>query len=249
VQPLLGMANRSDLSTRVTAVLDDRLRRGRAGFALAAGTMAAAAVMVLTVAPIRAVAKADAVTASAEEQRSRGQYRPGERRARALDVELYEAANEGDYAGVREMVEAGANANAVIDGDGSPLIGAARSGSIQIAQYLLDHGADANQPVPGDGSPLIVAAQRGRLDQVALLVKRGADVNLAVEGDENPLMGAAEGGHLAIVKFLVEQGANIHTRILNERADGGSQWRTALSQARKNRHNNVVQYLESLGAR
>ena len=43
VQPMLGMANRSDLSTRVTAVLDDRLRRGRAGFMLAAGTVAAAA--------------------------------------------------------------------------------------------------------------------------------------------------------------------------------------------------------------
>ena len=46
VQPMLGMANRSDLSTRVTAVLDDRLRRGRAGFALAAGTVAAAALVV-----------------------------------------------------------------------------------------------------------------------------------------------------------------------------------------------------------
>lgn len=51
VQPMLGMANRSDLSTRVTAVLDDRLRRGRAGFALAAGTVAAAAIVVMTVAP------------------------------------------------------------------------------------------------------------------------------------------------------------------------------------------------------
>jgi beta-lactamase regulating signal transducer with metallopeptidase domain len=249
VQPLLGMANRSDLSTRVTAVLDDRLRRGRAGVALAAGTLAAAAVMVMTVAPVRAVVREEAVIDSGEEQRSRGDFRPGERRARALDQELYEAAMAGDLAGVREMVEAGANANAVIDGDGSPLIGAARSGNIQIAQYLLDHGASANQPVEGDGSPLIVAAQRGRFDQVALLVKRGADVNLAVPGDENPLMGAAEGGHLDIVKFLVEQGADIHTRIFNERYDGGSEWRTALSQARKNRHTHVVRYLESLGAR
>ena len=251
VQPLLGMANRSDLSTRVTAVLDDRLRRGRAGFALAAGTIAAAAVMVLTVAPVRAVAKADAVTASAEEQRSRGQYRPGERRARALDVELYEAANEGDYAGVREMVEGGANANAVIDGDGSPLIGAARSGKMLIAQYLLDHGADANQPVPGEGSPLIVAAQLGRLDLVALLIQRGADVNLAVPGDENPLMNAAQNGHLEVVKFLIDKGADIHARIWSERGgvkDGG-EWRTALNQARKSRNMVLVQYLESLGAR
>jgi len=254
VQPLLGMANRSDLSTRVTAVLDDRLHRGRAGFALAAGTVAAAALVVIAVAPVRAVVKEevkdDAVTASAEEQRNR-QVPAGERKARALDRELYEAAEAGDLAGVKEMLEAGANANARIDGDGSPLIAAARSGSIQIAQLLLDSGADANMPVEGDGSPLIQAAMRGELEQVALLIQRGADVNLAVPGDENPLMGAAEGGHLVIVRLLVDKGADIHTRIWSERGglpDAG-EWRTALSQARKNRHLQVVQYLESLGAR
>jgi beta-lactamase regulating signal transducer with metallopeptidase domain len=248
-QPLLGMANRSDLSARVTAVLDHRLRRGRAGFALAAGTIAAAALVVVTVAPVRAVARVEAVTVSAEEQSGRRAFRPGERRARALDQELYEAALAGDLDGVKEMINAGADADAVISGDGSPLIGAARSGDIQVARYLLDHGAGANTPVPGDGSPLIVAAQRGRFDQVVLLVERGADVNLEVPGDENPLMGAAEGGHLEIVKFLVDKGANIHTRIWNERYDGRGEWRTAVSQARRNRHAHVVQYLESLGAR
>ena len=250
VQPMLGMANRSDLSTRVAAVLDDRQHRGRAGFALAAGTVAAAALVVIAVVPVRAVIKEDAVTMSAEEQRSR-QVPPGQRKARALDRELYEAADAGDLAGVKEMLEAGANANARIDGDGSPLIAAARSGNILIAQLLLDSGADANMPVEGDGSPLIMAAATGRLVQVALLVQRGADVNLAVEGDENPLMGAAEGGHLEVVKFLVDKGADIHTRIWNQRggrADDG-EWRTALSQARKGRHMQVVSYLESLGAR
>ena len=249
VQPLLGMANRSDLSTRVTAVLDDRLRRGRAGFALVAGTVAASAIVVATVAPVRAAVKPDPeLVALLEEQRRSA----GDRKSRALDTELYEAANEGDYAGVRELVEAGANANAVIDGDGSPLIGAARSGRILITQYLLDHGADPNQPVPGDGSPLIVASAFGRLDQVALLISRGADVNLAVDGDENPLMNAAEGGHIEVVKFLIDKGANIHTRIRAERWNGRQseeEWRTALSQARKNRHMQVVSYLESLGAR
>jgi beta-lactamase regulating signal transducer with metallopeptidase domain len=253
VQPLLGMANRSDLSTRVTAVLDDRLRRGRAGFALVAGTVVASAIVVATVAPVRAVAKPDAdiMAALDESSQRRKTFAAGERKSRALDTELYEAANEGDYAGVRELVEAGANANAVIDGDGSPLIGAARSGKMLIAQYLLDHGADANQPVPGDGSPLIVAAQLGRLDLVALLVQRGADVNLAVAGDENPLMNAAQNGHLEVVKFLIDKGADIHARIWSERGgvtDGG-EWRTALSQARKSRNLALVRYLESLGAR
>jgi beta-lactamase regulating signal transducer with metallopeptidase domain len=252
VQPLLGMANRSDLSTRVTAVLDDRLRRGRAGLGLAAGTLAAAATVVIAVAPVRAVAIAPPAEPIAEAEQGRFPA-PGERRTRALDRELYEAAQAGDFAGVREMVEAGANANAAIDGDGSPLIGAARSGHVQIAQYLLDHGADPNLAVPGDGSALIMAAKFGRLDHVALLVDRGADVNLAVEGDENPLMNAAEQGHLEIVKFLVDKGADIHARIYARSMMMNRQvvdeWRTALSQAQKNRRSEVVQFLQSLGAR
>jgi beta-lactamase regulating signal transducer with metallopeptidase domain len=285
VQPMLGMANRSDLSTRVTAVLDDRLKRGRAGLAFAAGTVAAAALVVLTVAPVRAIAQQTderemhrAQLAALEAEARAAQGRQGEerlamlrrieeeklavqrkieetsgrraapRKTRALDRALYEAAQEGDFEGVKEVVAAGANPSAIVAGDGSPLIGAARSGRADIARYLLDQGADPNGVVEGDGSPLINAASRGRLDQVQLLIDRGADVNLAVEGDENPLMNAAEGGHLAIVQLLVSKGADIHTRILNERYQGGSEWRTALSQARKNGHTAVVNYLISRGA-
>jgi len=248
VQPLLGMANRSDLSARVTAVLDDRLRRGRAGALVAAGTVAAAGMMVVAVAPVRAVAVVPPVDVSAEAGEAQRRA-PGERRARALDTELYEAALAGDLEGVREMIAAGANANARILGDGSPLIAAARAGRADMARLLLDHGADPNLAVPGDGSALIVAAARGRLDQVQLLVQHGADVNLAVPGDENPLMKAAEGGHLAVVEYLVARGADVHARIWNVRYDGAGEWRTALGQARSRRHAAVVRYLESLGAR
>jgi beta-lactamase regulating signal transducer with metallopeptidase domain len=246
VQPMLGMANRSDLSTRVTAVLDDRLRRGRASFTLAAGTVAAAALMVLSVAPVRAIAKADATSVSSEDQSRRA---PGQRRTRALDRELYEAAQAGDLEGVKEMLEAGANPSAKIEGDGSPLIGAARSGRSEITKLLLDQGADPNGVVEGDGSPLIQAASSGRLDQVRMLIERGADVNLAVDGDENPLMNAAEQGRLPIVELLVEKGADIHTKIWTERSQGAGEWRSAISQARKNGHAAVVRYLESRGAR
>lgn len=249
VQPMLGMANRSDLSTRVTAVLDDRQRRGRAGFALAAGTAAAAAVVVLTVAPVRAVARAEAVTPATSAEGQRTKPHPPERQTRALDRALYEAAVEGDLAGVKDLVGAGANPSAVVEGDGSPLIGAARSGRDDIAKFLLDQGADPNGVVEGDGSALIAAAAFGRLEQVTILIDRGADVNLAVDGDENPLMNAAEHGHLRIVQLLVEKGADIHAKIYSERYPRGGEWRTAISQARKNGHQDVVAYLQSRGAR
>jgi TonB family protein len=54
--PLLAMANRADLAKRVGAVLDSRQRRGRAGTLPVALTCATAAVLVLTMSPLRMVA-------------------------------------------------------------------------------------------------------------------------------------------------------------------------------------------------
>jgi hypothetical protein len=279
--PMLGMANRSDLSTRVTAVLDDRQRRGRAGLGLVAGAVAAAGLIVIGVAPLTAVARVEAVTTQSQDAADRAKLiealraaeaddnkaRAAERRTlleklraaqrerprvRALDRALYEAANEGDLEQVNEILAAGGNANAVVYGDGSPLIAAARDGNMTIVRRLIDAGADPNLPVEGDGSPLIQASAAGNLDVVRYLVDRGADVNLAVEGDENPLMCAAEQGHLKVVQYLVERGANVNERIWSESSGRGGrvgEWRTAVSQATKNRHTAVVQYLMSVGAR
>ena len=248
--PMLGMANRSDLSMRVSAVLDDRQRRGRAGFGLVTIAVGAAALVVLTIAPVRAVATNPAATAertgaaSGDDQRARRTARP-----RALDLALYEAADAGDPKEVDEIIAAGGNPNAAIPGDGSPLIAAARTGILPIVERLIATGADPNMPVPGDGSPLIMAAAHGHLDVVKYLLDRGADVNLIVPGDENALMGASEGGYLEVVRLLVNRGANVNERIWTERGDREGEWRTAVSQATKNGHSAVVAFLKSSGAR
>src|SRR5262245_52060342 len=54
-QPAPGMANRSDLSARVRALLDDRQRRGRAGWWTKASALSVAALVVFTLAPVRTV--------------------------------------------------------------------------------------------------------------------------------------------------------------------------------------------------
>ncbi len=54
--PLLAMANRADLATRVGAVLDGRQRRGRAGILPVALACAAAAVLAITMSPLTVVA-------------------------------------------------------------------------------------------------------------------------------------------------------------------------------------------------
>jgi hypothetical protein len=239
----LGMANRSDLSARVTALLDGTQTRGRAGLAAAACVACVATLAVIAIAPVRAVERVAAPSPVAVEE--------DDSKVRPLDRALYEAAEGGDVGDVERLLAAGANVNAAIDGDGSPLIGAARAGHVDAVRLLLDRGADPNMPVPGDGAPLIMAAREGHLDVVALLLERGADVNLMVTDDENALIQASGSGHLDVVKLLVSRGADVNARIFVdgafERPNG--EWRSPLGMARKGGHAAVVAYLQSAGAR
>ncbi|MGH9238622.1 MAG: M56 family metallopeptidase [Vicinamibacterales bacterium] len=66
-QPLLAIAARRDLSTRVRAVLDAAQKRGRAGTVCVATAVVAAAVLVTTVAPLRAVPRAQTPAAGTQD--------------------------------------------------------------------------------------------------------------------------------------------------------------------------------------
>jgi beta-lactamase regulating signal transducer with metallopeptidase domain/biopolymer transport protein ExbD len=320
--PALGMAHRTDLAARITALLDETRPRGRAGLRALAVTIATAALIVVGVAPLRAVAvneettavqhsggasrdhterssishatrrttvtvpasyakdhrvligdEAVSIDALVERWRKSGAShvilrgdgrvllqdiiqvmdrlkeagvehvaivdQPEKpRRVRALDRELLEAAEEGDLDGVKDLIDAGANVDASIDGDGSPLIVAARANRLAVVVELLNRGADVDFAVSGDGNPLIVAAAAGAEKIVDLLLTRGAAIDLIVPGDENALIQAAGAGHFAIVKMLVDRGADVNARVWvdwswHSDKNGTGEWRTPLSQARK----------------
>ncbi len=97
-QPALGMANRSDLSARVSALLDESQRRGRAGWRPTASVLSVAGLVALTLAPVRAVTlagKQTAASAQAPDSQSAQRKRvPGLKRA------LMRAAAEGEIAGL-----------------------------------------------------------------------------------------------------------------------------------------------------
>jgi ankyrin repeat protein len=171
------------------------------------------------------------------------------RAQRGLDRELYEAAHDADLDGMTELLGAGADVNGSIAGDGSPLIGAVRSGRATAVTLLLDRGANPNLGVDGDGSPLIAAAAANHLAIVTLLLDHGANVDLVVPGDENALIQASGAGHLAVVQALVARGADVNARVWAERNRGEGEWRTPLSMARQGRHADVVTFLLSAGAR
>jgi hypothetical protein len=209
-QLALGMANRSDLSTRVSALLDGSQRRGRAGFMAAASALSVAGLAVLVIAPVRAVTLSRRPTAQALVSQNKISQK---RISTALDRALLEAAEEGDIGDIGELISAGANVNCRFDGDGTPLIVAAREGQLDAVRLLLDRGADPNIAVHGDGNPLIMAAGEGHADVVSLLLDRGASIDQIVPGDENALIRASGRGHLNVVKLLVARGADVNARV------------------------------------
>jgi beta-lactamase regulating signal transducer with metallopeptidase domain len=253
---MLGMANRSDLSARVRALLDERQRRGSASAMTAAAALMAAVVVVGTIAPVRAVAppqdpprEQDRVFAYTRGGRTEPQRRKEPGRASAVDRALLEAAGDGDLAGIDKLLQAGANVNAKVEGDGSPLIAASRANRLAAVKLLLDRGADPNLGVEGDGAALIAASREGALSVMTLLLDRGANIELIVPGDENALINAAASGHLDAVKLLVARGANVNSQVWVEGPEGKGTWRTPLSEARRERQADVAAFLAASGAR
>jgi hypothetical protein len=103
--------------------------------------------------------------------------------------------------------------------------------------------------VVGDGNALIQAARSDHMDVVTLLLDRGANVNQMVQQDENALTQASERGLLSMVKLLVARGADVNARFWVEGNRGVMEWRSPLIMARKGKHDAVVAYLLSVGAR
>jgi len=195
--PALSMATRSNLGLRVDAILDGRLRRAprsRLASLLVGGAAVAA---VLAIAPFRVLGAAVPVDDEPLE------FREGRR----LDEALLEAAEEGDLARMRRLIDQGARADAAIHGDGSPLIAAARRGRLDAIEILIAAGANVNRGVGGDGNALINAAREGHLEAVRLLLEKGADIDAGVPGDGNALIMAAGAGQIDVVRFLLDQGA------------------------------------------
>jgi len=256
-QPMLGMAKRSDLATRVSSLLDGSQARGRAGLAAAACSVIVGAFVLFSIGPIIVVAQSSstprietktAIPGADIKQAVRDDRGPGSR----LNRDLLESASDGDIPEILRLLSQGADANAQVRGDGTPLIAAAREGHIDAVKLLLERGADVNLGIEGDGNPLIMAAREGHLQVVSLLLDRGADINMVVPSDENALIQAAGEGRLNVVKLLVERGADVNIEVNVQRGDGTAlktEVRSAVRMAAKGRHGDVVSYLLSKGAR
>lgn len=253
-QSAIGMANRSDLSARVSALLDESQRRGRAGWRTTAIALSVASLVALTLAPVRAVTLPGKQTAASAQAPDSQIKETGKlvrmaknRDAAVLERKLIRAVADGDLEAVRLLLDRGADPNLWLGGN-LPLSKAAELGHVEIVSLLLDRGATIDQIVQPLGNALIRASAKGHLEVVKLLVARGADVN-ALAWASQTVQSLNEEGKIVTgtVSFFIRKKDG--TKQIIDEVPKQGEWRTPLSMAKRGGHKEVVAFLIASGAR
>ena len=130
----------------------------------------------------------------------------------SLEDELISAADSGDTAKVRALIEKDVDVNAKGDGGRTALMGAALIGNTETVKLLIEKGADINAKDNKGKTALISPAFLGRTETVKLLIEKGADVNAKTTKGKTALMLAIIIGNTETVKLLIEKGADINVK-------------------------------------
>ena len=125
-----------------------------------------------------------------------------------LPNQLLDAAQEGNVAKVRAMLDLGVDINTQ-DGWGStPMMYAAVNGNTEVVELLLERGDDVNDGNHKMGRiPIMWAAQGGYDDTVRLLLTKGARTDLTGINGETAMMLACEEEHPSTIEILKASGA------------------------------------------
>lgn len=122
-------------------------------------------------------------------------------------------------AGVRKLLELGANPNFKMEGDLSATWMAAGSNDPEWLPMMLAHGGDPNI-VSGADTALMIAMEQGRWQNFHLLLRQGADVNKADAVGNTAATYAAELSKFDVVAELLEHGYNYNLQDLARTVQG-----------------------------
>ena len=136
---------------------------------------------------------------------------------------LHRAAWWGHKEVVEDLIELGADVNAVDGVGGTPLHAAIQSGCtrywdvihgpyVDVLEVLVQHGAQVNATNNRNITPLHGAAGYGDVNAVELLIDYGANVNVTSGTNQTPLHMAAIRGSTDVMALLMARGADPNIR-------------------------------------
>lgn len=152
-----------------------------------------------------------------------------------LSTALMLAAMKGRLEVVRELIDAGADINAVNKMGASVLFYAASSGQLDVVMELLERGADIT-PVTAHGETALSVAVRKEYTEIAQLI---ASKDKSAQNEHHVLsfLAAAEHGQVDIVRSMIGKGVPYDAQ--------DSKGKTALMLAAKAGHLDIVRLLLS----
>jgi len=131
-----------------------------------------------------------------------------------MSQELFAAAQSGDAAKVKSLLESGIAHGTTDDAGETALMHAAHHGHVAAVQVLIAAGADVNAKSPQGWTALAKAAyngetERGYVEVIEVLHEAGAALDERIFFGITPLMLAAGGGDASVVEWLINAGADV----------------------------------------
>lgn len=124
---------------------------------------------------------------------------------------LTRAAELGDLARTRSLLQSGSDPDEPGPHGWPPLLWPVRDGHLEAIRLLVEAGADPDLPDGGINgwTPLLHAVHKGQLSSIRALLDAGADPDAASPDGFTPLMMAAGYGRDEQVRYLLARGADI----------------------------------------
>ncbi len=121
---------------------------------------------------------------------------------------LADAAEAGDMATVRSLLDSGSDVNAAQRNGSTALHWAIYRDDTETVDLLIDRGADVTVKTREGISPLFMASLYGNVAVIESLLDAGADANEAGPNTETPVMLAARNGNPDAIRILIGAGAD-----------------------------------------
>jgi ankyrin repeat protein len=119
------------------------------------------------------------------------------------------AAEAGDAAALRRLLDAGVPVD-TRDGRGrTALLAATHANRIDMARLLIERGADVNAKDQRQDSPYLYAGAQGRLEILRLTLAAGADLKSTNRYGGTALIPAAHYGHVDTVRELLKTAIDV----------------------------------------
>ena len=164
-----------------------------------------------------------------------------ETQQKELNQELINSVRERNLNKVEDLIDKGADINAMDNNGNTGLILVSWLGYKEIVELLINKGANINIKNNDGWTALILASWNNHKEIVELLIKNGADVNAKDVCNDTALMFASKEGHKEIVELLIKNGADVNAKDKREN--------TAQIWAYENGHAEIVELLKKHGAK